>query len=476
MPRIPIALKLALSISVLVILGIALLTVVLLNNQSRLVSAHSYDYSTLITEQLANNAVEPLFTDETYQLQALTKKIAANERILGAGIFDLDGLLVANDGMLPDRDELLFDKPYQELQMSVPDDRKRPRVETLSIHIEPIRFKGVTAGYAVASYSQAALLRSSQKSLVWVAGISGSLLLAICALIYLLSRRLTGPLHQLVAASNNIRNGKFSPITTQRQDEFGQLINAINEMGTGLNRKNQLEDLMEQMLTKGVASEVIDQLDTIRDGGQQVNATVLFADIVGFTHISEQLSPREVSELLNEYFNHLEACAKAYFGTIDKFIGDCAMVVFGAPKEDPQHEFHAVACAVLMQKLINRLNQKRLDDGEFAVELRIGVNSGQMLAGLLGSNNRLEYTVVGDSVNLASRLSNEARSGQIIIEEGLYERVSQHKTLQVEPQRQIRVRGKAEPITIYNVLDVDQINPFVMENLIQDVLSMQRAA
>lgn len=476
MPKLPIAMKLALCIGALVFFAICLLTFILLNNQSRLMRAHSYDFSTLITEQLANNAVEPLFTDETYQLQALATKIAASDRILGAGIFDLDGLLVANDGLLPQREQLQFDKPYQELEMSSLGGKTGAELDTISVHIEPIRFKGVTAGYAVASYSQAALTRSSQKSLVWVVGITGGLFMAICLLVYQLSRRLTGPIKDLVQASEHIRAGTFTPISTSRHDEFGVLIDAVNDMGNDLSRKSQLEALMDQMLSKGVANEVIDQIDTLKDGGQQVHASVLFADIVGFTNISEQLSPREVSELLNEYFNHLESCAKAYFGSIDKFIGDCVMVVFGAPKSDPQHEFHAVACAVLMQKLIARLNEKRLAEGKFAVELRIGINSGNMLAGLLGSNSRLEYTVVGDAVNLASRLSNEAQSGQIIVEEGLFKRVSETKTLHVEQQREIRIRGKKNPVSIYNVLDLDQINPFVMENLIQDVLSIRHVA
>ncbi len=476
MPRLPIAFKLAASVSALIFIAISALTFVLLNNQARVISAHSYDYSTLITEQLASNSVEPLFTDETYALQTLVNKVEANERIHGAGIFDLDGLLVAHAGLLPARDRLQFDTPYQELRMAVPDKNNRPQVELLAVHIEPVRFRGVTAGYAVASYSQAAISRTHHNSLAWVAGITACLFMAISAMIYYLSRRITLPIRELIKTSERIRTGQFQPISTRRHDEFGQLINAMNDMGHELNRKSRLETLMDQMLTKGVADEVIEQMETLSEGGQQVQASVLFADIVGFTHISEQLSPREVSELLNEYFNHLEACAKAYFGTIDKYIGDCAMVVFGAPKDDPQHEFHAVACAVLMQKLMTRLNTMRREEGKFAVELRIGINSGQMLAGLMGSNNRLEYTVVGDAVNLASRLSNEANAAQIIVEESLYQRVSESRTLKVEPEREIRIRGKKDPVRIYNVVDIEQINPFVMENLIQDVLSMRKVA
>lgn len=475
MRRLPIAFKLATSISILVLLAICALTLVLLNNQSRLIRAHAYDYSTLITEQLANNAVEPLFTDESYQLQALIKKIAASDRILGAAIYDHEGLLVGSDGLVPTKEQLNLDKPYQEL-MPNGGSSIFSKEQAISVHIEPIRFKGVTAGYAVASYSQNALARSNRQSFALVLSIASALSLVICIIVFRLSRRLTNPINELLKATKNISNGSYQLIEQNRDDEIGELIHLINGISDDLKRKDKLEGLVDQVLTKDVAAGYIDGLDSINNGGEQITASVLFADIVGFTEISERLSPREVSDLLNEYFTYLDSCAKFYFGTIDKFIGDCVMVVFGVPKEDPQHEFHAIACGVLMQKLITRLNEQRRAEGKFTVDLRIGINSGKMLAGMLGSNERREYTVVGDAVNLASRLCNEANESEIIIEHSLYERVNKTRPLTVEQNRVIRVRGKSQPVNIYCVKDVEQINPFIMQNLIEDVISMRNVA
>ena len=147
------------------------------------------------------------------------------------------------------------------------------------------------------------------------------------------------------------------------------------------------------------------------------------------------------------------------------------MLVFGAPKPDKDHQFHALACAILMNQLVCRLNQVRREKGLFEVNLRIGINSGSMLAGLIGGSNRMQYTVVGDAVNLASRLCSEAGASQIIIEESMYNTISQTHKIKAESRKQIKVRGKTEPVSIYHVHGIEQLNGQVVTNLIEDILS-----
>jgi adenylate cyclase len=242
-------------------------------------------------------------------------------------------------------------------------------------------------------------------------------------------------------------------------------------MSQGLYRKNQVESLLDQFLAKDIANEVLRQLDTVQVGGERVTATVLFVDIVGFTNRSEKMSPEEVADFLNEWFNYFIICARMYFGTVDKFIGDCAMVVFGAPKENPNHQFHAVACAVLMQKLARSHNARRRLKDQPPVELRIGINTGQMLAGILGTQQRKEYTVVGDSVNLASRLCSEAAAGQTIISQESFQALSAEHKIVAHAHRKNSVRGKEIPIDTYIVEDVQKQYQGTMDSLIEDVLS-----
>lgn len=275
--------------------------------------------------------------------------------------------------------------------------------------------------------------------------------ISLSAVIFFMSRHITEPLKTITNAAANMNKGDLSAIPKRRDDELGQLIENLNRMGRGLSRKTELERVLAKLLDPNVANKVIDELDDVNFKGENIQATALFADIVGFTQMSEKLSPGEVSELLNEYFGYYTACAKYYHGTVDKFLGDCVMLVFGAAKKDQQHAYHAVACALLMQKITEELNIERLKKGLFAVQLRIGINSGEMLAGLLGSKDRLEYTVVGDSVNLASRLCNEAQAQQVIIQEECHDALAKQHDMTVDNHKTIKIRGKKNPVSIYNV-------------------------
>jgi adenylate cyclase len=270
-----------------------------------------------------------------------------------------------------------------------------------------------------------------------------------------------------------LERGEFTQIPERRSDEFGQIIRSLNSMGQGLVRIAQVEDIMRRVLDRDVANKLLDEIEPVKVGGDRVDATVLFADIVGFTTLSERMSPEAVSEFLNDYFFYLDACARYYFGSVDKFIGDAVMVVFGAPLPNADHQYHAVACAVLMQRLIGEVNARRRQQQLPVADLRIGINSGQMLAGMIGSQLRMDYTVVGDAVNLASRLCNEAEAGQIVVEEKLYNELAAQRSLRAGAPRQIKLRGKSEPITLYTIDDIEHTHPMMLEQLIEDLIQQR---
>ena len=212
-------------------------------------------------------------------------------------------------------------------------------------------------------------------------------------------------------------------------------------------------------------------LDEIRLGGKHVNGSVLFADIVGFTSLSEKLSPDEVAGILNEYFTYISMASELYRGTIDKYMGDCAMVVFGVPDADSDHKFNALACAVMIQKLVARINAIRVREGKTAIHFRIGVNSGTMLAGNMGSNERMQYTVVGETVNLASRLHTVADKDQIVITEHLYHDKDIKWRLTAQRHESIKLRGIATPVSTYIVNDVSDSYRATMEAQIDHILA-----
>ncbi|MCK5880496.1 MAG: HAMP domain-containing protein [Sinobacterium sp.] len=463
------AFKFGASISILILISMLILSSVLLYSQSNQNDKFLNEFGQIIIKQLAASAQEPLFSQQYHELDTLLNNVTIDSNIISTAIYSHEKKLISVNGKLPSSKEISFDKAFYKLGNTWRFQNKD--APQLVIHTSPIAFNGVTAGYALIVFSQDALNKQLKDQLVIMATTSFALLILVMLAGLVLGKILSRPITSLVSVANDIQSGKITNISERRNDEIGSLIDAMNTMSEGLVQKNHIESLLHKFLAKDVAKKVINQIDTVELAGEHVVATVLFADIVGFTSISEKISPEDVRKLLNEYYGYFNACARFYFGSVDKFIGDCVMVVFGAPEADEKHQFHAVACALLMQELAKKLNERRIKQGLYPIELRIGINTGNMLAGLVGSADRMEYTVVGDAVNLASRLCSEASSDEIIIEESLYSSVNPDFPMKVTDGKTIRVRGKDEAVKIYSVHNIKQPYPILMGDLIDDILN-----
>lgn len=472
-----IAVKLAVAITLILICGMATLAATVIGNQQRLIRDHIDEFGQLLGYQLAATATEPMFTDQHYEVAALIKRYVQSPRVLGAAIFDHEGKITTASGYYPALSALpepgeIRDIATSELQSSPP-----LKYEKRAIVIaEPIAFRGAVAGKVVLVLSQQALDNARREIVRICVLVATALSVVICAVAIYLGRRLSLPIHTLVDAARLIERGEFIQIPARRNDEFGLIINALNSMGQGLVRKAQVEDILRRVVDRDVANKLLAEIEPVKVGGDRVEATVLFADIAGFTSLSETMSPENVSEFLNDYFHYIDACARFNFGVIDKFIGDGVMVVFGASRPDPDHQYHAVACAVAIQRLLMEINSRRRLQNLPIALFRIGINSGEMLAGLIGSEKRMEYTVVGDAVNLASRLCSEAQPGEIVIEENIYHHLVKSHNINIDAPRKIEVRGKIDPITIYTVHNIDHSHPIVLDQMIDDLLNHRKAS
>ncbi|CAA0111121.1 Adenylate cyclase 2 [BD1-7 clade bacterium] len=467
-PALSLAAQYAATISLLVFISMGALTFMMVYNQIEENDRYINDFGRIITRQLAAASVEPLFANRPLELEVLISNFHFDNHISGAGIYRHDGQLLASKGELPPVHDIDFSLPVQSTAI---EEQLTSKFTPYSIlHISPIEFKGVTAGNVVIVFSTDIMNADFEARLGYILLASLFLVMVVILASIYLGKKLSHPISTLASAAESLQTGKLYEIKERRNDEIGQLINIINMLGADLLQKSQVENTLHRFLNKDVASKVMHQLDPVHMEGEHVHATVLFADIVGFTTISENLEPDQIQRLLNEYFDYLNACARFFFGNIDKFIGDCVMVVFGAPKEDPQHPYHAIACAELMQKLMKKLNERRRAEGLYTIELRVGINSGNMLAGLLGARERMEYTVVGDAVNLASRLCSEAESGEIVIEESLFKAVNPKYPMEVDSLKKIRVRGKKQPVNIYRVSHIQHAMPVATDDLIKDIL------
>lgn len=218
--------------------------------------------------------------------------------------------------------------------------------------------------------------------------------------------------------------------------------------------KEKVKNAMGKYMSQDVMQRVVEDIDNLGLGGKKSVVTVLFADIRGFTSLSEKMSAQQVSEFLNEYFSEMEPIITNYNGIINKFIGDAIMAVFGEPIRDENHPENAVKCAYEMLKRVEKLHKKWEREGKPEIEIGIGINTGEVFVGNIGSVNRMEYTVIGDTVNLASRLEsyNKMYKTKMLISTSTYKFVKNIADVIKIPE--VQIRGKANKIDIYEVLKV----------------------
>ena len=223
--------------------------------------------------------------------------------------------------------------------------------------------------------------------------------------------------------------------------------------------KRKMKKLFGQYVSKDVYEQLVANPGLARLGGQRREMTVLFSDIRGFTPLSERGQPEEIVGLLNEYFTRMVAIVFAHQGTLDKFVGDMVMALFGAPLDDADHADHAVEAALEMIDALGELNARWKAEGraELDIGIGIGINSGPMIAGNIGSDAIMSYTVIGDAVNLGSRLEslNKHYGTRIIISDATRQRLSRRYGLR--PLGDVVVKGKTQPVAIFEVVGRDAV-------------------
>jgi len=217
-------------------------------------------------------------------------------------------------------------------------------------------------------------------------------------------------------------------------------------------RLSSLRHALSRYVSHQLVGGIISNPDEIKLGGDRRKVTVLFADIRGFTSMSEKMKPEDVVDLLNTYLSGITNIVFQYEGTLDKYMGDCVMAVFGAPIYHYNDAERAVIAALDMQKYVEDINSDRGKDGLNSVEIGIGINTGYAISGNMGSLDRMDYTVIGDVVNTASRLEGKARGGQILATKSVYDEVKY--LVKAEPLNPLMLKGKEKPVDLYEIKDL----------------------
>ena len=224
--------------------------------------------------------------------------------------------------------------------------------------------------------------------------------------------------------------------------ENGQLVEQMRREAVVLSN-------FQRYFAPDLAGQIAGQEGEIQLGGARRQVVVLFSDIRGFTSLSERMNPDEIASLLNDYFSEMVEIVFHHGGTLDKFMGDALMALWGAPITRIDDADRATRAAIAMQQSLGRLNTRWARQGRPALSIGIGLNLGEVFAGNIGSQRRLEYTVIGDAVNIAARLCSEAGPGEILIAEPLHAALTQPPP--VSPLTPLPLRGKARPVPVYRI-------------------------
>jgi adenylate cyclase len=223
-----------------------------------------------------------------------------------------------------------------------------------------------------------------------------------------IARGVSRPVSELASGAREIAAGNYNHrVELKQEDELGSLAASFNQMSAGLAERDRVRDLLGKVVSPAIAAELLRKKVTL--GGEQREVTVLFSDLRNFTRMSEGLGPEEMLAILNHYFTRMAGIVEKHGGVVDKYVGDALMALFGAPVASADDADRALRAALEMTTALDELNQQWHQRGLPTVGLPtvgvgIGINTGVVVAGNMGSEKRLNYTVIGDGVNLASRL------------------------------------------------------------------------
>jgi class 3 adenylate cyclase len=263
-----------------------------------------------------------------------------------------------------------------------------------------------------------------------------------------ISRGLSAPVRQLVNATRRVARGDYDfHVTVKTRDEFSSLANSFNNMTHDLLLKEQYRGILDKVVSPEIAEEMIK--GKISLGGENRVVTILFADIRGFTSITEDMEPQEVIAMLNQYMERAAAAVESQGGVGDKYVGDQVMAIFGAPVSQPDDPLRAVRSALKIKESITQLNKKRKAKNEPEIKIGIGINTGLAVAGNMGSVKRLNYTVLGESVNIASRLCSQAGPSEILISGDTYRQVAEN--VEARPFKPRSIKGLSKAIKVFKV-------------------------
>lgn len=281
---------------------------------------------------------------------------------------------------------------------------------------------------------------------------AGVLILLGLTMTLLMTRFFQQPLKKLTDSANEISKGNYDCKTVIcSNDEMGVLGDSFNTMARSLKEKEFMRDTFGKIVTPQIRDYLLNK--NVALGGETLEVTVMFCDIRGFTSLSESMEPEKIVSFLNQYFTGLEKCIASHNGVINKYIGDAVMALFGAPMQSTSHAADAYAAACDMRAELEKMNQAFKAQGLPQIRFGIGLHSGPVLAGNIGAENRMEYTVIGDTVNTASRIEGLCKlyKKDLLLSESTAQKLKEKDAaIQLVFVEESEIRGRKEKVKLYS--------------------------
>jgi sigma-B regulation protein RsbU (phosphoserine phosphatase) len=269
---------------------------------------------------------------------------------------------------------------------------------------------------------------------------------------------IASPLRELAQLARRIRHGHLDVVAVPRShDEIGVLAHAMNDMAQALRDRDFIRETLGRYVSPELAAQALRDREALQLGGELREVAMLMSDLRGFSELSERLGPAAMIRLLNRYLGAMTPVIVQHGGIINEFIGDAIFVLFGAPFGRPDDAERAVRCAAAMQEALAALNVEHAAHGLPPLSMGIGLHVGPVVAGNIGSADRVKYGVVGPAVNLVARIQTLTSGGEVVLSETLLARVA--RVVSVTPGRTERVKGVSEPVTVHRLLEVKGQGP-----------------
>lgn len=440
----PLRFKLAMLASGLLVVGTGAVALLLLQQSSDALEKEARKRGQFLAESLAKNARDPALLEDDLVLGRVVETVAQESEVLVARVLG----------------------PQGEVLMSSRPDESGSRVRLAGTEQEAIETRGsellvssrMSFGEVDVGEAQVVLdldaivgsvLRRARRDLFLA---SGFLLLAGVLVAIAISGRITRPLVRLRQAVDALAAGDTSArVEVATRDEIAVLSRAFNQMGESLNEKRRIETAFRRYVSDHVLQEVVDHPETVRLQGERREVTVLFIDICGFTQLASWIGPERLIGFINEAFDLITDRLLDHGATVDKYLGDAILAYIGAPISTSDHAERAVASAIAIQRAVDGRNRKAESLGKpfERLQVGIGIQTGPVILGNIGTDLKMDYTAIGDPVNVANRLQKLAGPGQILVSEDVVNRLGD-RLAAIDMGAQ-KLEGRDDPVTIYGV-------------------------